>query len=79
MEGRLLKSLPTLERSEMLIQFQALAAGGPSWGVLAGSLLAYDFASRAIPVMDEYCSKRYGADWVQVKRKVPYKLLPFVY
>ncbi len=58
---------------------QAFAAGGPAWGLLAASLLAYDFASRAIPVMDEYCSKRYGADWAQVKKKVPYALLPFVY
>lgn len=58
---------------------QALAAGGPAWGILAGSLLAYDFASRAIPEMDEYCSERYGADWVELKKKVPYRLLPVVY
>ena len=57
----------------------ALAAGGPAWGLLAGSMLAYDFATRAIPVMDDYCSKRYGAAWQEVKKKVPYRLLPFLY
>lgn len=57
----------------------ALAAGGPVWGAIAGCLMAWDFTSRAIPVMDEYCSKRYGAQWERVKQKVPYVLLPYIY
>ena len=61
------------------METQALAAGGPAWGIFAASFLAYDFATRAIPVMDDYCSKRYGKGWEEVKKKVPYALLPFVY
>lgn len=57
----------------------ALAAGGPVWAALVGSFFLWDFASRAVPTMEEYCSKRYGAQWEEVKRKVPYKLIPWVY
>ena len=57
----------------------ALAAGGSIWGAFIAFGMAYDFATRAIPVMDEYCSGRYGAQWTRVKEKVPYKLLPYVY
>ncbi|KAF7502970.1 hypothetical protein GJ744_004757 [Endocarpon pusillum] len=57
----------------------ALAAGGPVWAALVAAFFLRDFASRAVPTMEEYCSKRYGAQWEEVKRKVPYKLIPWVY
>ena len=57
----------------------AFAAGGPIWGAFIAFGMAYDFATRAIPVMDEYCSGKYGAQWTRMKEKVPYKLLPYVY
>jgi hypothetical protein len=36
----------------------ALAAGGIIPGVLAAGVFAGDFAMRAVPLLDEYCSKR---------------------
>jgi protein-S-isoprenylcysteine O-methyltransferase Ste14 len=36
----------------------ALASGGWIWGAFIGVFFTYDFVSRAIPVLDEYCSKR---------------------
>jgi protein-S-isoprenylcysteine O-methyltransferase Ste14 len=57
----------------------AMAAGGWLWGALVGGFFFWDFSTRAIPAMDEYCSKRYGKQWEEVKRKVPYKLIPGIY
>lgn len=57
----------------------ALAAGGPVWAALVGGFFFWDFSTRAIPTMEEYCAKRYGVQWEEVKRKVPYKLIPWVY
>lgn len=36
----------------------ALAAGGWVWGVLAGGGYFYDFATRGVPVLDEYCEMK---------------------
>lgn len=57
----------------------ALAAGGPIWGSLITATLAWDFCNRAIPVMDRYCSGRYGEQWKAVKRRVPYAFCPGLY
>jgi protein-S-isoprenylcysteine O-methyltransferase Ste14 len=57
----------------------ALAAGGPVWAGLVASFFFWDFSTRAIPTMEEYCSKKYGRGWEEVKSKVPYKLIPWVY
>ena len=56
----------------------ALAAGGWAWGALVASSFWYDFNNRSIPVLDEYCTKRYGEQWQAVKRKVPYAFFPGV-
>lgn len=48
-------------------------------GALAATMFFYDFANRAVPSLDEYCSKNYGAQWDEVKKKVPYKLFPGIY
>jgi len=58
--------------------FTCAAAGFPAGLVVLGFCL-FDFNIRAIPVLDNYCSGRYGADWVAYKEKTPYKLLPGVY
>lgn len=57
----------------------ALAAGGPVWAAVVGGFFFWDFSTRAIPVMEEYCTKRYGKQYEEVKRKVPYKLIPWIY
>lgn len=58
----------------------ALAAGGPVWAGVVAAFFLWDFSTRAIPTMEEYCQGRYGVrQWEEVKRKVPYKLIPGVY
>ncbi|KAJ9650558.1 hypothetical protein H2198_010137 [Neophaeococcomyces mojaviensis] len=54
----------------------ATAGGGLIWGALTMSGFCYDFTHRAIPILDEYCAKRYGAQWQEVKRKVPHAFFP---
>ena len=48
----------------------ALAAGGPVWGAVVAGFFFYDFTTRAIPVMDQYCSQK-------VRSPVPPSLPPF--
>lgn len=36
----------------------ATAAAGLPWGVLVGSFAFYDFTTRAIPALDQYCTER---------------------
>ena len=57
----------------------ALAGGGPVWAPLVASFFVWDFSTRAVPTLEEYCRKRYGVQWAEVERKVPYKLFPGIY
>lgn len=57
----------------------ALAGGGWALGALVGALFAIDFSTRAIPILNEYCEKRYGEAWEKFKQQTPYRLIPFVY
>jgi steroid 5-alpha reductase family enzyme len=57
----------------------ALAAGGWVLGALVAAFFFSDFASRGVPVLDEYCGKRYGEDWKKFKRETRYKLIPGIY
>jgi protein-S-isoprenylcysteine O-methyltransferase Ste14 len=57
----------------------ALAAGGWTWATIVGGFFAYDFTYRAIPILDSYCTRRYGVQWEQYKQAVPYKFIPGVY
>ncbi|KAH8648549.1 hypothetical protein BX600DRAFT_116262 [Xylariales sp. PMI_506] len=43
---------------------------------LVGSFFIYDFLHRAIPSLDQYCGKRYGAQWPQLKEDVKWVILP---
>ncbi|TVY53420.1 hypothetical protein LCER1_G005235 [Lachnellula cervina] len=57
----------------------ALAAGGWIWGSVIAVFFFRDFATRGVPILDEYCTERYGAPWIEFKKKVPYKLVPGIY
>lgn len=57
----------------------SLICAGWGWGVVQAAWLAGDFAARAIPSLDAYCEQRYGEQWEEVRRKVKYRLLPWVY
>ncbi|PSN75367.1 hypothetical protein BS50DRAFT_596352 [Corynespora cassiicola Philippines] len=57
----------------------AAAAGGWVWGAIVGSFFFADFATRGVPVLNEYCEKRYGADWERFKQQTKYRLIPGIY
>ncbi|KAK7024429.1 hypothetical protein VNI00_016280 [Paramarasmius palmivorus] len=52
------------------------AAGGWKAGLISGAYIAVDFVNRAIPVLDNYCTSRYGEEWLRYKSRVPYKFIP---
>jgi protein-S-isoprenylcysteine O-methyltransferase Ste14 len=54
----------------------ALATSGLISGILTGAFFLYDFSSRAIPALDEYCSKRYGSMWMAYKQRTTSTLVP---
>ena len=57
----------------------ALACGGPVWAGLAGLAFSYDFATRAIPVLESYCEDKYKEDYKRIEKDVPYRLFPGIY
>ncbi|KAJ4471978.1 hypothetical protein J3R30DRAFT_3522385 [Lentinula aciculospora] len=56
----------------------ATAAAGWGWGLFVASAFTYDFLTRGIPELDQYCSKKYGEGWAEYKNAVPYRLFPFI-
>lgn len=76
------------------VGYSIVCAGLP-WGVAVGVFLFGDFANRAVPYLETYlsekvsCAKRlicdcadeeqYGQQFEEVKGKVPYKILPWIY
>ncbi|KAF2871197.1 hypothetical protein BDV95DRAFT_573484 [Massariosphaeria phaeospora] len=57
----------------------AMAGGGWVFGAVVGAFFFSDFATRGVPVLNEYCEKRYGAEWTKFKKQTPYKLIPGIY
>ncbi|KAH7135361.1 hypothetical protein B0J11DRAFT_157911 [Dendryphion nanum] len=57
----------------------SLTAGGWLWGTFAGAFIFADFATRAVPVLNEYCEKRYGKDWENFKVQTKWRLIPGIY
>lgn len=57
----------------------AMAAGGWVMGAIVGACFLSDFATRAVPILNEYCEKRYGDDWEQFKKQTKYRLIPGIY
>ncbi|KAI1126250.1 hypothetical protein F5Y10DRAFT_214926 [Nemania abortiva] len=54
---------------------------GSGWvgGLLMALVQGWDLSQRAVAVQDEYCSNRYGEQWVRFKKEVPYRIVPGVY
>ncbi|GAW16592.1 hypothetical protein ANO14919_060250 [Xylariales sp. No.14919] len=54
---------------------------GCGWigGLLMGLWQGWDLSQRAVAVNDEYCSGRYGEQWVRFKQEVPYRIIPGIY
>ncbi|CAF1148774.1 unnamed protein product [Rotaria magnacalcarata] len=56
-----------------------LTSGNYWLAALLFSLHTWDFTTRAIPCMTDYCSKKYGEDWKKFENDVPYTLFPYIY
>ncbi|KAF2754687.1 hypothetical protein EJ05DRAFT_479127 [Pseudovirgaria hyperparasitica] len=56
----------------------AMASGGLAWGAVIAALNMSVFIGSSIPILDEYCDKRYGEQWAAFKRQTPYKLFPYI-
>ncbi|EFQ33236.1 hypothetical protein CGRA01v4_08702 [Colletotrichum graminicola] len=56
-----------------------MAASGFIGGTIMGVWQAVDFLTRGVPALNEYCSKRYGEQWTQFKKEVPWVLIPGIY
>jgi len=57
----------------------AIVCAGLPWAVAVATWVGGDFVFRAVPGMEAYCEQRYGEQWKQVRAKVPYRLLPWIY
>lgn len=57
----------------------ALTSSGFTWAAAVGAFFFTDFVTRAVPILDDYCTGRYGMYWEEFKRKTPYILIPYVY
>ncbi|KAF9870314.1 membrane protein [Colletotrichum karsti] len=56
-----------------------LAASGWVAGLSMGMFQALDFVVRGVPVLDDYCAKRYGEQWSQFKKDVKWAMIPGIY
>ncbi|TQN72111.1 putative 7-dehydrocholesterol reductase [Colletotrichum shisoi] len=56
-----------------------MAASGFIGGTIMGVWQAVNFLSRGVPALNEYCLKRYGEQWTQFKKEVPWVLIPGIY
>ncbi|PMD30477.1 hypothetical protein L207DRAFT_549432 [Hyaloscypha variabilis F] len=56
----------------------AVASGGWIYGLVNVVMFAEQFLGMGVPIMDGYCARRYGIQWIEYKRRVPYKLIPGV-
>jgi protein-S-isoprenylcysteine O-methyltransferase Ste14 len=57
----------------------AMSGGGWIWGAIVGAFFFADFSTRAVPILNEYCEKRYGAQWENFKQQTKYRLIPGIY
>ncbi|KIW23342.1 uncharacterized protein PV07_11550 [Cladophialophora immunda] len=57
----------------------ALIAGGLGWSVVTFTFFFRDFATRGVPVLEDYLTSRYGETYKDVQRRVKYKLIPGIY
>ncbi|KAI1851348.1 hypothetical protein JX266_003423 [Neoarthrinium moseri] len=56
-----------------------MAASGWLAGLAMGIFLGWDLAARATTILDEYCTKKYGQQWAQFQKDVPYRIVPGIY
>jgi len=57
----------------------ALTTGSSVWAGLTAAFQLGWFAKLSIPEISAYMRKRYGAEYEAYEKKVPYKLIPYIY
>ncbi|KAF9525146.1 hypothetical protein CPB83DRAFT_563510 [Crepidotus variabilis] len=57
----------------------ALVGGGWLAGAGVSAFFLTNFIGTSIPELAGYCSKRYGEQWENYKKKTPYQIIPGVY
>ncbi|KAF7532143.1 hypothetical protein G7054_g8235 [Neopestalotiopsis clavispora] len=56
-----------------------MVASGWIGGLAMGLFQGWDLGSRASDTLEEYCSNKYGEQWVQFKKDVPYRIVPGIF
>ncbi|KAI0393148.1 hypothetical protein F5Y17DRAFT_322939 [Xylariaceae sp. FL0594] len=56
-----------------------MVATGWIGGLAMGIWQGWDLNTRATLALDTYCANRYGPQWEQFKKEVPYKIIPGIY
>jgi protein-S-isoprenylcysteine O-methyltransferase Ste14 len=56
-----------------------LATGGPVYGIATGAFYLSNFVLNAIPGIEEYCRGKYGEQWAEYEKEVPWQLFPGIY
>ncbi|CAM1511305.1 Fc.00g088180.m01.CDS01 [Cosmosporella sp. VM-42] len=56
-----------------------MASTGIFGGLIMGTFQAFDFVTRAVPVLNDYCEKKYGEQWESFKKDVKWTILPGIY
>lgn len=56
-----------------------MVASGWVGGLAMGAFQAWDLGSRASGVLEDYCGGKYGEQWVQFKKNVPYRIVPGIW
>jgi protein-S-isoprenylcysteine O-methyltransferase Ste14 len=56
-----------------------LATGGPIYSLATAGMYIANFTLNAMPSIETYCREKYGDDWKQYEREVPWQLFPGIY
>jgi hypothetical protein len=56
-----------------------MACGGIPLGIMMGSVYVMNFSFNAVPGIEEYCQDHYREKWDEYCKKVPWKLVPYIY
>ncbi|ODM15002.1 hypothetical protein SI65_09497 [Aspergillus cristatus] len=57
----------------------AMVCGGFAWAATTSGFFFYDFASRGVPVLEEYMTQEYGDAYKKIKSRVRYSLVPGIW
>ena len=66
--------------ANMLFGFgYGLAAGGPLYAIATGGMYVANFVFNAMPGLEKYGREKYGQQWAEYEREVPWQLFPGIY